>query len=151
MLVRLLGPVEIEGAKDPVDRRKAVEMVVYLATHPDGLDDERLKTALWPDEQAPQSSFNTTVTRARSRLGSDPDGNPHLPHAAGQGLLASPGDEVLYRERMLACDLAGNPAGVEAVMDELVAVAEALEPYDTLHPATIALYERLSHRRRRTG
>lgn len=248
VLVRLLGPVEIEGAKDPVDRRKAVEMVVYLATHPDGLDDERLKTALWPDEQAPQSSFNTTVTRARSRLGSDPDGNPHLPHlvaagglyrvgprvttdfallerrlvaarqstpdaatrtlrdalelvrgapftgvrqgyewayaegliarmelvvadaahhlaqlalerrdaevahwAAGQGLLASPGDEVLYRDRMLACDLSGNPAGVEAVMDELVAVAEALEPYDTLHPETIALYERLSHRRRRTG
>lgn len=248
VLVRLLGPVEIEGAKDPVDRRKAVEMVVYLATHPDGLDDERLKTALWPDEQAPQSSFNTTVTRARSRLGSDPDGNPHLPHlvaagglyrvgprvttdfallerrlvaarqsipeaaartlrdalelvrggpfagvrqgyewayaeglvarielvvadaahhlaqlalerrdpevahwAAAQGLLASPGDEVLYRDRMLACDLAGNPAGVEAVMDELVAVAEALEPYDTLHPETIALYERLSHRRRRTG
>ena len=248
VLVRLLGPVEIEGAKAPVDRRKAVEMVVYLATHSDGLDDERLKTALWPDDQAPQSSFNTTVTRARSRLGTDPDGHPHLPHlvaagglykvgprvttdfailqrrlvaarqstpdvaartlrdalelvrgapftgvrqgyewayaeglvarielvvadaahhlaqlalerrdpevahwAAVQGLLASPGDEVLYRDRMLACDLAGNPAGVEAVMDELVAVAEALEPYDTLHPETIALYERLSHRRRRTG
>ena len=39
---------------------------------------------------------------------------------------------------MLACDLAGNPAGVEAVMDELVAAAEALEPYDTLHPETVA-------------
>jgi hypothetical protein len=36
-------------------------------------------------------------------------------------------------------------------MDELVAAAEALEPYDTLHPETVALYERLSHRRRRTG
>ena len=71
--------------------------------------------------------------------------------AACQGLLASPADEVLYRDRMLACDLAGNPAGVEAVMDELVAAAEALEPYDTLHPETVALYERLSHRRRRTG
>jgi hypothetical protein len=52
---------------------------------------------------------------------------------------------------MLACDLAGNPAGVEAVMDELGAVAEALEPYDTLHPETITLYNQLSHRRRRTG
>jgi len=248
VLVRLLGPVEIEGAKDPIDRRRAVELVVYLATHPNGLTDERLKTALWPDDQAPQSSFNTTVTRARSRLGADSDGNPHLPHliaagglyrvgsrvisdyallearliaarrsgapgamtllrsglelvrglpfagvrqgyewayaeglvarietvvaeaahqlaqlaldardadgalwAACQGLLASPGDEVLFRDRMLAYDLAGNPAGVEAVMDELVAVAEALEPYDTLHPETIALYNRLSHRRRRTG
>ena len=248
ILVRLLGPVEIEGAKEPVDRRRAVELIVYLATHPDGVDDERLKSALWPDEQAPQSSFNTTVTRARSRLGTGLDGAPHLPHlvatgglyrlgpsvrtdftvlerhltaarhstpdaatrtlksglevvrgapfagvrqgyewayaegfvarmeivvaeaahhlaqlaldardadlahwAASQGLLASPGDEVLYRDRMLAFDLAGNPAGVEAVMDELIAVAEALEPYDTLHPETIALYNRLSHRRRRTG
>jgi hypothetical protein len=207
-----------------------------------------LKTALWPDDRAPQSSFNTTVTRARSRLGTAGDGSHHLPHvvatggiyrvgsrvttdvvllerhlvaaraaapeaalrilrsglelvrgaplagarqgyewayaegliarietlvgeaahhlaqlaleahdpdlaqwAARQGLLASPGDEVLFRDRMLACDLAGNPAGVEAVMDELVAAAEALEPYDTLHPETVALYERLSHRRRRTG
>ncbi|MEW6473878.1 MAG: hypothetical protein AB1679_16625 [Actinomycetota bacterium] len=248
ILVRLLGPVEIEGAKQPIDRRKAVELVVYLATHPKGLNDERLKTALWPDDRAPQSSFNTTVTRARSRLGTAGDGSHHLPHvvatggiyrvgsrvttdvvllerhlvaaraaapeaalrilrsglelvrgaplagarqgyewayaegliarietlvgeaahhlaqlaleahdpdlaqwAARQGLLASPGDEVLFRDRMLACDLAGNPAGVEAVMDELVAAAEALEPYDTLHPETVALYERLSHRRRRTG
>ena len=248
VLVRLMGPVEIEGVKQPIDRRKAVELVVYLATHPKGLDDERLKTALWPDERAPQASFNTTVTRARSRLGTAADGSHHLPHviasggvyrvgpgvttdvvllerrlvaaraaapeaairilraglelvrglplagarqgyewayaeglvarietvvadaahhlaqlaleardpdlaqwAACQGLLASPADEVLYRDRMLACDLAGNPAGVETVMDELVAAAEALEPYDTLHPETIALYERLSHRRRRTG
>lgn len=248
VLVRLLGPVEIEGAKHPIDRARAVELVVYLATHPSGVNDERLKTALWPDDRAPQSSFNTTVTRARSRLGTDTDGTPHLPHlvatgglyrlgprvttdvaalerrlvaarnstpeaarrtlksglelvrgapfagvrqgyewahaeglvsrmevvvaeaahmlaqlaidardadlaqwAACQGLLASPGDEVLYRDRMLAFDLAGNPAGVEAVMDELVAVAEAVEPYDTLHPETIALYTRLSHRRRRTG
>ncbi|MGH9194255.1 MAG: AfsR/SARP family transcriptional regulator, partial [Acidimicrobiia bacterium] len=224
------------------------ELVVYLATHPRGLDDERLKTALWPDDRAPQASFNTTVTRARSRLGSAADGSHHLPHllatggvycvgprvttdftllerhlvaarkaapdaavrllrtalelirglpfagarqgyewayaegfvarmetvvaeaahhlaqlaleardaelaqwAACQGLRASPGDEVLFRDRMLACDQAGNPAGVEAVMDELVAAVEAVEPYDTLHPETLALYQRLSHRRRRTG
>jgi hypothetical protein len=248
VLVRLLGPVEIEGAKQHIDRRKAVELVVYLATHPKGVSDERLKTALWLDEPAPQSSFNTTVTRARSRLGADANGAPHIPHlvatggvyrvgsrvttdfalvvqhltaaraqppdlamrtlrtalelirslpfaggrtgyewafaeglvarmetvvaeaahhlaqlaleardpdlaqwAARQGLLASPGDEVLYRDRMLACDLAGNPAAVEAVMDELVAAVEAVEPYDTLHAETIALYERLGHRRRRTG
>ena len=247
VLVRLIGPVEVDGAKQPIDRRKAVELVVYLATHPKGLDDERLKTALWPDG-APQASFNTTVTRARSRLGTAEDGSHHLPHvaasggiyrvgpsvttdialleqrlaaarvhapesamrilhaglelvrgvpfacarqgyewtyaegvvarietvvsdaahhlaqlaldakdpdlaqwAACQGLLASPADEVLYRDRMLACDLAGNPAGVESVMDELIAAAEALEPYDTLHPETVALYQQLSHRRRRTG
>jgi DNA-binding SARP family transcriptional activator len=67
---------------------------------------------------------------------------------AVQGLVAAPADEVLYRDRMLACDLAGNPAGVETVMDELCEVVATLEPYDELHPETLALYERLSHRKR---
>ena len=65
-----------------------------------------------------------------------------------QGLRAAPGDEILYRDRMLACDVAGNPAGVETVMDELCEVVEALEPYDELHPETLVLYERISHRKR---
>jgi len=94
VLVRLLGPVEIDGDKDPIDRRRAVELVVYLATHPNGIDDERLKTALWPDDQAPQSSFNTIVTRARSRLGTDPDGAPHLPHLVATGGLYRLGPRV---------------------------------------------------------
>jgi hypothetical protein len=248
VLVRVLGPVEVEGGRTPIDRRKAVELVAYLATHPKGVDDARLKTVLWLDEQAPQPSFNTTVTKARSSLGLAGDGSHHLPHladarglyrlgpgvttdatvierrlalarnqatpaaidslvpalelvrgmpfegvragyewahadglvarmeavvadaahllaqlaleardpvradwAARQGLHASPANEVLFRDRMLTWDMAGNPAGVEAVMDELCAVTEALEPYDSLHPETVALYDRLSHRKRRTG
>jgi hypothetical protein len=248
VIVRLLGPVEVEGGRTSIDRRKAVELVAYLATHRQGVDDARLKTVLWLDERAPQASFNTTVTRARSSLGLSADGTHHLPHladsdrryrlgpgvdtdaavlerrlavarkqpaaaaietlipavelvrgmpfegvrsgyewahadglvarmeavvadaahllaqlalevrdpvradwAARQGLLTSPANEVLFRDRMFAADMAGNPAGVEAVMDELCAVTEALEPYDSLHPETIALYERLSHRKRRTG
>jgi hypothetical protein len=66
--------------------------------------------------------------------------------AAGQGLQGVPADEVLYRDRMLAQDMAGNPAGVEAVMDELCHVVEAVEPYDSIHPETLALYQRLSRR-----
>ena len=73
-------------------------------------------------------------------------GNPQEAiDAAMRGLVAAPADEILYRDRMLACDLAGNPAGVESVMDELCEVVEALEPYDELHPETLALYERISH------
>ncbi|HEY5171219.1 MAG TPA: bacterial transcriptional activator domain-containing protein, partial [Acidimicrobiia bacterium] len=76
-------------------------------------------------------------------------GNPQdATNAAMRGLVAAPADEVLYRDRMLACDLAGNPAGVESVMDELCEVIEALEPYDEIHPETLALYERISHRKR---
>lgn len=246
--VRVLGPVEVAGVEPPLDRRKSVELTAYIALHPKGVTDERLKTILWPDALPKDGTFNTNVSMTRARLGSDNSGGLHLPHkvtsgnvyrlgplvttdlarfearaahakhcapsdaivalrealelvrgqpfegtrgfewayseglvaateaaaadaahtlaqlyleagdpagatwAANQGLKAALGDEILFRDRMLACDLAGNPAGVERVMDELCEVVEALEPYDALHPETLALYERISHRRRtRTG
>ena len=64
--------------------------------------------------------------------------------AAMRGLLAAPADEVLYRDRMLAYDLAGNPAGIATVMLELEHVVESIEPWDSIHPDTIALYRRLT-------
>nr|MDP9333594.1 bacterial transcriptional activator domain-containing protein [Actinomycetota bacterium] len=242
--VRVLGPVEIIGGRSPLERRRCIELATYLALHPNGASDERLKTMLWLDRAPTTATFNTTVSTTRSRLGHASDGTPHFPHlvasggvyqlgpfvttdlarfearvaharrcaapaaietlrsalelvrgrpfdgargyewafsealianveatiadaahqlatlyldagdpqeatrAALRGLVAAPGDEILYRDRMLACDLAGNPAGVETVMDELCEVVEALEPYDELHPETLALYERISHRRR---
>ncbi len=69
--------------------------------------------------------------------------------AARKGLLVSPYDERLYRMLMRAADAAGHPAGVEAVMAELVRlVADDIEPMDSIHPATIDLYRSLSRRRR---
>jgi hypothetical protein len=48
-----------------------------------------------------------------------------------------------------AADLSGNPAGVEAVMGELIKlVADDVEPFDSIHPATIDLYRSLSRRKR---
>lgn len=242
--VRVLGPVDIVGSRSPLERRRCIELATYLALHPKGASDERLKTVLWPDHAPTTATFNTTVSTTRSRLGRATDGSPHFPHcvatggvyrlgplvtidlarfearlaharrcsqaaaietlrsaldlvrgkpfegargyewafsealisnveatiadsahqlatlylaagdaqeatwAAIRGLVAAPGDEILYRDRMLACDLAGNPAGVETVMDELCEIVESLEPYDELHPETLALYERISHRKR---
>jgi Bacterial transcriptional activator domain len=62
--------------------------------------------------------------------------------AARRGLLASPYDERLYRVLMRAADAAGNPAGVDAVWQELLSVLDAdLELVDDeLHPETIDLY-----------
>ena len=69
--------------------------------------------------------------------------------AARQGLRISHYDERLYRILMRAADAAGNPAGVERVMDELISVvAEEVEPYDVVHPETAALYSKLARRRR---
>ncbi|MFN2638049.1 MAG: hypothetical protein ABR585_13575 [Gemmatimonadaceae bacterium] len=243
--VQILGSPEVVGGKTPIDRRKSKELVVYLALHPRGVDEGRLKTALWPDQVPSPGSFNQTMSRARMCLGRDADDDHHLPHvadglyrlrpsvdtdfcrleqalavattngteatmnrladalhairgmpfegagggyewahtegllarieaiaadaalllaewhldrrntgkamwAAGQGLLASPGDERLFRIRMRAHDQAGNPAGVESVMAELCRVVEALEPFDDLHPETVGLYEELSRRHQRT-
>ncbi|HEY9557500.1 MAG TPA: hypothetical protein VIR58_12245 [Acidimicrobiales bacterium] len=244
--VRALGPVEVSGGARKIDRRRSEELVVYLALHPDGVDEGRLKAALWHDEVPTSHTFNQTVSRARSCLGPAADGSFHLPHcqdglyrvgdrvtsdyrslvsalraasddatpdaleelaaalegvrglpfegtkrgwewifseglsahitsvvseaahllatqaiergdpkqaiwATVQGVKASPGDEILYRDRMVAHDLEGNPAGVEAAMDELMRVIEADEPDGNVHPETMDLYERLSRRRRRTG
>ena len=56
----------------------------------------------------------------------------------------SPYHEGLYRALMVAADRAGNPAGVEAAMEDLCAKVEAdVEPYDQVHPETLALYQKL--------
>jgi DNA-binding SARP family transcriptional activator len=72
--------------------------------------------------------------------------------SARRGLLVSPYDERLYRMLMRSSDLAGNPAGVEAVMAELVKlVADDIEPFDSVHPSTMDLYRSLTRRRTRTA
>ena len=68
--------------------------------------------------------------------------------AARRGLLVSPYDERLYRMLMRAADAGGNPAGVEAVMSELIKlVANEIEPLDSVHPSTMDLYRSLTRRR----
>jgi nucleoid-associated protein YgaU/DNA-binding SARP family transcriptional activator len=245
--IRVLGPVEVVGAAQSFARHRHLEITVYLALHPDGVSDERLKSALWPERAPSTATFNSTISTTRSRLGHDTSGEPLFPHyatanrryqlgaaatsdyarfvvrvdharqaetaeaiadlsaaldlvrgqpfaevhgfewawsegfvanleiavaraahdlarryielgewdaaiwAAMQGLLAAPADEILYRDRMLACDLAGNPAGVETVMQELRHAVEAVEPWDGIHPETVALYQRLRHGRKETS
>ena len=69
--------------------------------------------------------------------------------AARRGLEAAAYEERLYRRLMLAADLAGDAAGVDAVMEEMLRRLhdEDLEPYDSLHDETRELYERLRPQR----
>lgn len=237
--VRVLGPVEVHGV-DVINRRRTVELITYLALHPGGVSADRLKTAIWPEAEPTQGTFNVTVHRARSALGIDKDGNHHLPHAvtnggnysvgphvavdlarfnslvrrarsshdeaveadllraaigllrgqvfegvrcyewafteaivteaeatisdaahrlaqlelaqghadaatwaATQGLKAVPGSEPLFRDRMEAAHLNGDPAAVDRIVDELCRYIETLEPLDDLHPDTIKLWRRI--------
>lgn len=78
LLVRVLGPVEIVGSERPIDRRRCTELVVYLALHPEGVDEGRIMAALWPESAPTRGAFNETVSRARRRLGLDPTGVHHL-------------------------------------------------------------------------
>jgi hypothetical protein len=51
-----------------------------------------------------------------------------------------------------AADTAGNPAGVESVMSELLRlVADEVEPFDSVHPSTMELYRSLTRRNRLVG
>ncbi|HEV2809919.1 MAG TPA: bacterial transcriptional activator domain-containing protein, partial [Acidimicrobiales bacterium] len=64
--------------------------------------------------------------------------------AAHRAQRVSPYDEGLTRALMTAADRAGNPAGVEAAWDDICAKVEAdVEPYDQVHPETLALYQKL--------
>ena len=241
--VRVLGPVEVQGVP-PINRRRTTELITYLALQPGGVSAERLKTAIWPDAEPSQDTFNVTVHRARSALGTDADGNHSLPHAvtnggnysvgphvvtdlhrfnelvrrarstddssveadllrdaigllrgqvfegvrgyewafteaivteaeatisdaahrlaqlelargdadaanwaATQGLKAVPGSEPLFRDRMEAAHLIGDPAAVDRIVDELCRYIETLEPLDDLHPDTVELWRRLGHPR----
>lgn len=86
--VRVLGPVEVEGAGDFVSN-KAQELVVYLATHRHGEDTDTLLTALWPNTQPPPSRLHSEASRARRALGEDAEGEPYLPRASkGRYLLS---------------------------------------------------------------
>jgi DNA-binding SARP family transcriptional activator len=68
--------------------------------------------------------------------------------AARRGLMVSPYDERLYRMLLRSADAAGNPAGVESAMEELIQlVADDIEPLDSVHPSTLDLYRSLTRRR----
>ncbi len=237
--VQVLGPVTVHGV-DAINRRRTVELIAYLVLHPGGVSAGRLKTAIWPEAEPSQDTFNVTVHRARSALGLGRDGNHHLPHAvtnggkysvgphvtsdlarfntlvrrarssedeaveaellrsavgmlrgqvfedvrgyewafteaiiteaeatisdaahrlaqlelargdaeaassaARHGLKAVPGSEPLFRDRMEAAHLNGDPAAVDRIVDELCRYIETLEPLDDLHPDTVDLWRRL--------
>jgi DNA-binding SARP family transcriptional activator len=238
--IRVLGRVDIQGA-ETIARPRSVELAAYLALHPIGVSAARLKTAIWPESDLAQGTFNTTVYRARVGLGVDRSGQHHLPHAvnigncyslgpwvttdlarfvdlvnrsqatndpteevallrsavdllrgqpfeeissgyewaftegiiaeaeatiadashrlaqlllsdgdhagatwaAQRGLNSVPGSEPLYRDRMEAAHLAGDPAAVDRIVEELCHYVETLDPFDDLHPETIELWRRI--------
>ncbi|MFJ2008023.1 LysM peptidoglycan-binding domain-containing protein [Streptomyces chartreusis] len=79
--ILLLGPLTIEGANGRVDSNRksvATELLAFLALHP-GSDHHAVDAALWPSSRVAKEMRNAVISRARSWLGTDADGNQHLP------------------------------------------------------------------------
>jgi len=110
-----------------------------------------LRSSDWPILEGIAPAMEATIVDVAGRLAGtylqqgDAGG---AEWAARKGLLVSPYDERLYRMLLRAADSAGNPAGVESVMSELVRlVADDVEPFDSVHPSTMDLYRSLSRRK----
>jgi DNA-binding SARP family transcriptional activator len=78
--VRVLGRIDLAGA-GKIERSKSIELIVYLALHPQGVTPDELWEALWPDRPVNRGTLHTTVTAARTGLGRAPDGTRYLPDA----------------------------------------------------------------------
>jgi DNA-binding SARP family transcriptional activator len=136
--------VVLAGSADMRSWRMAVELVR-------GRPFEGLRSSDWPVLEGIGPAIEAAVVDVSGRLAGaylaagDARG---AEWSARKGLLVSPYDERLYRMLMRSSDLAGNPAGVEAVMAELVKlVADDIEPFDSVHPSTMDLYRSLTRRR----
>jgi DNA-binding SARP family transcriptional activator/LysM repeat protein len=85
--VRILGPIEIDWP-GRAPRTKAAEIVAYLATRDHPVQGDRLRVDLWPAPatgEVADATFRTNISRARSALGLDDEGRPHL-REAEQGI-----------------------------------------------------------------
>ncbi|MEV4616931.1 LysM peptidoglycan-binding domain-containing protein [Kitasatospora sp. NPDC049258] len=98
--VLLLGPIAVEGATGRIDsnrRRSATELITYLALNPGG-DHHAVDAALWPGQIVSKQVRNAVISRARSWLGTDPNGNAYMPR------IQDTGDNRYRLARTVTCD-----------------------------------------------
>ncbi len=88
--VAVLGPVEVRGAVREFTRARSLDLVVFLAFHPGGVEREVWAEVMWPGRQVPRQTLDSTVSVARSALGSARDGSRHFPTGRGR-LRLGPG------------------------------------------------------------
>ncbi len=85
--VLLLGPVRIDGASGRIDssrRNAGTELTAFLALNP-GADHHAIDDALWPGRRVGKEMRNPVISRTRSWLGKDADGQAHLPRVQDTG------------------------------------------------------------------
>jgi DNA-binding SARP family transcriptional activator len=74
--INVLGPVEVAGTACPFRRAAALDLVVYLAFHREGVRHDQWAIALWPDQAVALATVHSTASDARRALGRAADGAP---------------------------------------------------------------------------
>lgn len=87
LLVRILGPVAVEGT--PIGQRpRALEILVYLALHAEGVSGEAIAAAVWPERRVPTQTLANRLSEIRQLLGLASDGRPILRRQGPRHVLA---------------------------------------------------------------
>ncbi len=88
VVVRVLGPVDVQGSRTSFDRRPRVtELVVYLAMHPNGCSGESIASAVWPERRVPAQTLANRLSEARRALGETSLGVSRLRRVSGRHVL----------------------------------------------------------------
>ena len=107
VVVSVLGPVEVQNTSEPLTgRKRLIELIVYLAMHPEGCSGEALSTAVWPDRRVPTQTVANRLSEARRILGTAGDGRVRLTRALGQHVL----HDVATDWHRLQTTAAGEPS-----------------------------------------
>jgi DNA-binding SARP family transcriptional activator len=137
--VLVLGKVYVERADDeaaPNRRRRATELIAYLALHP-GASAHEIDEALWPGKRIEKTTRNPFISRARQWLGRSAEGEPYLP------LVVDGGNYQLRPD--VSCDwhdfVRFSQLGLTSGADGDMALAAALDlvrgrPFLGVDPAT---------------
>ncbi|MBB2909637.1 hypothetical protein FHS43_000883 [Streptosporangium becharense] len=122
--VRVLGPVEVAGPPPMEEGRAvlAVELVVYLATHPGGVHPVVLGGILWP--RGVQAAVrDATIARVVTWLGVDSQGRPNLYADSSGRLRLGPevrSDWAVFRDHVRRAH--ADPGGRAALLDAALAL-----------------------------
>jgi DNA-binding SARP family transcriptional activator len=158
--IRLLGPVEIDGIRRP-RRAGTIELLAYLALHPDGASRDQLLEALWPGEDPRRTRPRLwhAVSEARRLLGDAfqrGDDRYQLDHTRVRT------DTVDLEHLLRAADRATSPKDTARLLEQALALWRGTPLADTDYAwsesharrleATLAtLAERTAHARLDTG
>ncbi len=134
-MVRLLGPVDITGARGKVEsarRRVLLETAAWIALHPDA-PRRAMDQALWPgDREVDRKVRNPRISKLRAWLGRDAAGELYMPrglYAFSDGVRC---DWHVFQELVAASRRASGP-DAEGLLHEALTLVRG-RPFSGIDP-----------------